>query len=103
MTELDELTEELSSSLAAIDKPCGCQDSTASENPFSEFSASDDLEAELAMALESLEDSGVFSDLQLSGNETLELGSLGSHSKEDLADIVSLLEKYPGLKITISF
>jgi hypothetical protein len=97
MSEFDNLEQELSASLSALDKPCGCHEKGAeSENPFAEFSSSDDLMGELEMALSSL-DGGM-----LSPEEALEFASISDSGGAGLADIISVLEQNPGLKITLS-
>jgi hypothetical protein len=97
MNEFDNLEQELSASLSALDKPCGCHDKGAeSENPFAEFTNSDDLVSELESALNSL-DNGM-----LSPEEALEFASFGDSGGAGLSDIISVLEQNPGLKITLS-
>jgi hypothetical protein len=90
MNEFDNLEQELSASIAAVDKPCGCHDKTAeNENPFADLSSTDNLTAELETALSSLED-------------VLEFASLEDANDIGLSEIVSILQKNPGLKITLS-
>jgi hypothetical protein len=102
MNEFDDLEQELNVSLAALDvsspKPCGCHESgVEAENPFAEFSGSDDLTNELELALASLDDGE-----NLSAEEAFEFASVAGSSNIGLEDIVSLTEQYPGLKITFS-
>jgi len=102
MNEFVDLEQELNASLAALDvsspKPCGCHESgVESENPFAEFSGSDDLTSELEIALASLNDSE-----NLSAEEAFEFASVAGSSNIGLEDIVSLTEQYPGLKVTFS-
>ena len=102
MNDIDDLGQELNASLAALDisspKPCGCHESgVESENPFAEFSGSDDLAGELELALGSLGEGE-----NLSAEEAFEFASVASSSSIGLEDIVSLTEQYPGLKITFS-
>ena len=102
MNDLDNLEQELSASLAALDasapKPCGCHESgMESENPFAEFSGSDNLAGELEMALANLG-----GDAGLSAEEAFEFASAANSSSLRLEDIVTLTEQYPGLKITFS-
>jgi hypothetical protein len=101
MSEYDNIEQELATSLAALEnKPCGCQET--SENPFagSEVSSSDDLMKELELALSSL-GSGHLTE-QLSVEEAMEFASVTGPSGLSLDDIVSILERNPGLKITFS-
>jgi hypothetical protein len=101
MSELDNLEQELNTNLAALDKPCGC--SETSENPFAaeSFSASDDLASELETALGNLGDDAGFGQ-QLSAEEAMEFASVANTSSITLEDIVSFVEQNPGLKITFS-
>lgn len=101
MSEYDNLEQELAASLAALEsKPCNCQET--SENPFAEneFSASDDLARDLERALSSL--GGDNSSVQLSAEEALEFASVMAPPALSFDDIVSILERNPGLKITFS-
>jgi hypothetical protein len=98
MTELDNLEQELSAGLAALEKPCNCHETqNANENPFAEFSVSDDLTSELELALSSLEGT------TLSPEESLEFASISSSNNIGLNELISVLEQHPGLKITFSF
>ena len=104
MNELENVEQELSKSLAAVDTPCGCSDKSvaAEENPFAEFASSDTLMSELESALGSLDD-GADRVPQLAFNEALEFASLADGGNQGLEDIIAVLEKYPGLKITLSY
>jgi hypothetical protein len=99
MTELENLEQELTASLAALEeKPCGCHET--STNPFGEYSASGDLASELQSALGSLgtgDDTG-----QISAEELAEFASVADTSAQGLENVMSILEQNPGLKITFS-
>lgn len=103
MNELENLEQELTESLSAIDTPCGCADNAAAdENPFAEFASPDNLTSELELALGEL-DSGIEFMPQLTSEEALEFASLADNTGQGLEDIITILEKYPGLKITLSY
>lgn len=98
MPELDNLEQELSASVAALEKPCKCHETEAgNDNPFGEFSVADDLTNELESAISSIEGFG------LSPEDALEFASIGNSGEIGLNDIISVLEQHPGLKITFSF
>jgi hypothetical protein len=92
---------------AAGDDPCGCGGKAGAEqvNFFGEGEASGlsgaSLSAELDAALAELSVGGGLEELSL--EEDLEFASAASESSVALEDILELIEKNPGLKITLSF
>ncbi|HUR98942.1 MAG TPA: hypothetical protein VMZ26_12820 [Pyrinomonadaceae bacterium] len=102
MSEIDDLEKELNESLAGLgassEKPCGCHDAkgAAADNPFAEFSASEDAAAELELAL------GALGGEDFSAEDALEFAMASSAPSVGLEEIVALTQQYPGLKITFS-
>jgi hypothetical protein len=103
MNEIDDLEKELNESLAGLSDsgptPCGCHEAKAGdtgENPFAEFSMSEDAGAELELALGSLAGE------DFSSEDALEFAVASSETSVGLEEIVALTQQYPGLKITFS-
>lgn len=108
MNDLENLEQELTANLAAAvsaaEKPCGCHEK--SENPFGDVegaaAGSNDLLAELELAVSGLGAEFADSSQQLTAEEAFEFASVAGDSGTSLEDIVALVEQYPGLKITFS-
>ncbi|HEU4435634.1 MAG TPA: hypothetical protein VFR51_19775 [Pyrinomonadaceae bacterium] len=106
MENAKELASALANLEAATKKGCGCggPDAAVEDNPFA--SVGDPFSAELASALDALgaEDREFRSD-RLSAAElaSREFSEIDMGAASGLDEILSIAERYPGLKITFSF
>jgi len=106
---MKELNELLSADPAAsFSSPCGCQgcggSAQAAADPLDVAALEtqlDSLQRMLAEPEEELEFATI--DDQLASVDDLELASLGEDGLPSLEDVVKVAERYPGLKITLSF
>lgn len=104
MENAKELASALADLEAASKKGCGCggPDAAVDDNPFS--SVADPFAAELASALNALGASEFGSDVSsLAEHAFREFSEIDMGGASGLDEIVSIAERYPGLKITFSF
>lgn len=91
------------------DKPCGCHENQAAAGEaavFDELTDSSDLAAQLDSALGAISfgAESEFAALDtLSLDEELAFAQMSEGTNLSLEDILTLTEKYPGLKITFSY
>jgi hypothetical protein len=103
----DELLSGLDSVESATAKsPCKCQDQSDAmlEDTLGTMPSDPDLELDAALdALSSTGESGVGLLTSMGAEDELEFADLAQDSDLQLKDLLSLVEKYPGLKITFSY
>ncbi len=111
-----ELEQEVQNALAALaqeaeKKPCGCNDTAAAGDALDIFGAEESpapagLAAQLDMALNSVrtEDWDPFAASgELTVEAALEFAEVEAGPQLSLNELLALVEKYPGLKITFSY
>ena len=109
---MPELADALTKALAEVEaergrKPCGCQDAaSAAGDPFARSVAGGDLTTQLNAALEALS-GGAEPDLLSPVDEDLEselaFADLSEPLSLTLEEMLEVLERNPGLKITLSY
>jgi hypothetical protein len=105
-----DLEQELLSALEAVETAqkgnCNCQEqaSLSLEDPFGKSLSDPGVALDAALdALTSTTDSDAASLRSLAAQDELEFADLEQESILQLQDLLTLIEKYPGLKITFSY